>query len=52
MDVRLISVIAVDMRATTSLLQRPSTAIQCFNCILFTCSFIDGENEPESLLLE
>ena len=46
------SVVTGDMRETTFLFQRLSIATQCFNCILFKSSFIDGENIPESFLFE
>ena len=36
----------------TFLFQFLSIAIQRFNCILFTSSFIDDENEPQSFLFE
>ena len=48
---RRISVVTGDIRETTFLFQRLSTAIQRFNSILFKSSFIDGENVPESFYL-
>ena len=47
---RRMSVVTGDMRETTFLFQRLSIAIQCFNCILFKSSLVDGENVPKSFL--